>query len=203
MKLQGSILATKGNEESVWTHYLSAYHYVEIESVQEFDQFDAFQKYLNQEYFEWSEQNISLRGIWSHQETTYIFDPEMVDSVSEEELFSFAKLQDNTIRTLTHEKLSKSFRITQNTHQEMNELHFINKEIVSQKGSFADISKINQNELLKLIFPNLNFLAKLSYKSFKLKWTKEYQEYIAINNRDFVEMSKPKRKVKRPKWKFW
>lgn len=81
-----SYIAIKGNHISNTDAVFRYFNYQDLNKDQLFQNADEFYTYITHKYFEFSEQEIILRGIWISNGWTIIADPEMVDSIDEEAL---------------------------------------------------------------------------------------------------------------------
>jgi hypothetical protein len=81
--MTNSIIAIKGNHLDKATSVFETFNYVDKENDKQFDSWDKAASYLFDNYFEFANKEISIRGIWFNNGWTVICDPEMVDSIDD------------------------------------------------------------------------------------------------------------------------
>lgn len=87
----GSFIAIKGNFLDKANEIFNDFQYGDAFKEQQFDEWQAFNDYLFDNYFDFANKGIAIRGIWCNNDWTIINDPEMVDLFEEEVLMQLSE----------------------------------------------------------------------------------------------------------------
>ena len=117
-----AIIAIKGNHLEKINDIFEVLRYIDTNQNKEFDDWNQFNDYLINNYYDYANKEIALRGLWTNDYWTFIFDPETVDT-----------LDDNIINTLSNKLNSEiiTFVIQSNSNT-----YWFSKYYLSKKRQF-------------------------------------------------------------------
>ena len=107
--MTNSIIAIKGNHFDRVANIFECFRYNDLDKDKAFDNADKFNDFLFDNYFEFANREIALRGIWFDNGWTIISDPEMVDTVDEEALLKLSNTLESDVLTFIIQTTSSSF----------------------------------------------------------------------------------------------
>lgn len=88
------------------------FKYIDANNSSQFTNRDAFDTYLFDNYAEFADKEIALKGIWFDNGWTIISDPEMVDTLNEEALLQLSVNLNTVVITFIMQTTSGSFGFT-------------------------------------------------------------------------------------------
>jgi len=104
-----NIIALKGNHLDKATSVFETFNYVDNNNDKQFDSWDQAAGYLYDNYFEFANKEISIRGIWFDNGWTVICDPEMVDSLDDKMMETLSKKFNSDLFTFFIQSTSGSY----------------------------------------------------------------------------------------------
>jgi hypothetical protein len=107
--MTNSIIVIKGNYLNKVANIFECFKYNDLDQDKTFDNAMKFNEYLFDNYFEFANREIALRGIWFDNGWTIICDPEMVDTVDDEALLKLSKKLQSDVLTFIIQTTSGSF----------------------------------------------------------------------------------------------
>ena len=205
--MTNSIIAIKGNYLDKTNEIFNSFNYIDLELDKQFDDFDKFNEYLFENYFEFTNKDISLRGIWTDNNWTVINDPEMVDSIDEEVLLSLSKKLNTDILTFIIQTNSGSFGFTKYNKGIERHFYVVEGEItdnlylpLEQEKGLNINEEIFTDDIVKLA---KNFDIDIEGNNCKVFITKQF----GYNDEKKKELEQynttQKSNEKKPWWKFW
>ena len=109
MGLSNSLIAIKGNHLENTTQIFGIFGYVDRHKNKKYDKWESTADYLFTNYFDLSNKNIAIRGIWIDNGWTIICDPEMVDTIEDEKISQLSKDLKTSVLTFMVQSNSRSF----------------------------------------------------------------------------------------------
>ncbi len=110
--MTNSFIAIKGNYFGRADEIFSVFKYIDTKQDKQFDDWQTFNDYLFDNYFEFANNEVAIRGIWTDNGWTIIHDPEMVDTVEEEALLQLSRILNTDIVAFIIQTTSNSFGFT-------------------------------------------------------------------------------------------
>ncbi|WP_121357789.1 hypothetical protein [Flavisolibacter nicotianae] len=107
-----SFIAIRGNHLNKASEIFETFKYRDTHQDQQFDNWQKFNDFLFDNYFELSNNQTALRGLWSDNGWTIIHDPEMVDTEDEFALLELSRIFKTDILTFIIQTTSNSFGFT-------------------------------------------------------------------------------------------
>lgn len=107
--MTASYIAVNGNHLNNLPALFEVYKYNDTNNNTQFTNQEAFNTYLFDNYAEFADKEIALKGIWFDNGWTIINDPEMVDTLDEEALLNISKTVNTTVLTFIMQTTSGSF----------------------------------------------------------------------------------------------
>src|ERR1041384_7368530 len=86
-----SFIAIRGNYTSRAAEIFGAFKYNDTGQDKEFTDWDTFNDFLADNYIEFADKAIAIRGIWANNGWTIINDPELVDATDENALLALTQ----------------------------------------------------------------------------------------------------------------
>lgn len=208
--MTNSIIAIKGNHFDKVDTIFECFNYIDFANDQTFENADKFNEYLFDNYFEFANQEIALRGLWVYSGWTIISDPEMVDSVDDEAIIRLSKKLKSDVLTFIIQTNSGSFGFAKYNETKKRYFFSIDGETSYNIGlPTKEEQGINLNEkvcvddILKLAN---NFGIDLERKSSKSFIVKQlgYNDKMKLELEQFNQPQKSQvTATKKPWWKIW
>src|SRR5690554_5163662 len=110
--MTNSFIAIKGKHFDRADEIFSVFKYIDTKQDKQFDDWQTFNEYLFDNYFEFANNEVAIRGIWTDNGWTIIHDPEMVDTVDEMALIQLSRVLNTDIITFIIQTTSNSFGFT-------------------------------------------------------------------------------------------
>lgn len=107
--MTNSFIALKGDFLNQVDDVFGIYKYADTKTDSTFNDWDEFNNFLSENYFDYSNREIALRGIWFYNGWTIVCDPEMVDTVDEATLLELSQKLNTRIITFVIQTTSGSF----------------------------------------------------------------------------------------------
>jgi hypothetical protein len=104
-----SIIAIEGNHSNERSLIFKFLGYAEFKKDQAFSSLDSCAAFLHENYFDYANKNIALRGFWEYNGWTIILDPEMVDMAEDTALTMISGKLNSQVLTFLIEKTSGSY----------------------------------------------------------------------------------------------
>lgn len=205
-----SIIAIKGNHLEKTADIFECFMYDDMNQEKTFDNLDKFNKYLLDNYFEFANREIALRGIWVDNGWTLISDPEMVDTVDDEALIRLSKKLNSEVLPFIIQTTSGSYGFAK--YNKKKERHFFSTEKYVSDNIGSPLNeeqgvKLNEqvsaDDILKLAN---NFGIDLEGKSSNSFTVKQlgYSDEIKKGLEQFKQIQKSQTTdTIKPWWKIW
>lgn len=107
--MTNSILAIKGNHLDKQSDIFDAFRYTDLHQDKPFDYLSDMYTYVFDNYFNFSDRDVALRGIWVDSDWTIICDPETVDFLDDAALVKISEKLDSDVMTFLIQTTSGSF----------------------------------------------------------------------------------------------
>ena len=143
-----SIIAINGNQIDKTSEIFDAFKYIDLHHDKQFYSLDSCVTYLNENYFDSSKKNIALRGLWTLNGWTIIWDPEMVDMTDETAMETFSQKLNVEVLTFLIQTTSGSFGFAKYNRTKQRKFYSTDGRIAENFGSPLTEEKglnINQN----------------------------------------------------------
>ncbi|HRB71492.1 MAG TPA: hypothetical protein PK776_06550 [Flavobacterium sp.] len=204
--MTNSFIAIRGSLLNKSDQIFRILNYEDMGEDMQFEDWSEFNGYLFDNYFEFANQGIALRGIWMENDWTIINDPEMVDTIDEEGLIRLSNHFETEIVTFVIQTTSSCYGFT-----------VYNKTI--KRGFFVSDGEVidNSYEVLKeeegvnvneqafaddILNLAVNFGIDLQGKE-KHTYTVKKLSYLDIPEQEFAQQDQQECDNKKPWWKFW
>lgn len=152
MEFSIGIIAIKGDHLDKVEKIFNAFDYVDKGDDKTFKTWSEAGQYLFDKYFEHSNRDIALRGIWLDNTWTIICDPEMADMTEDSKVEELSKLTHSDIWTFMIQTSSGSFSFARFNPRKMRYFFTINGEIVENEGQPLPEEKgLNINDSIQAI----------------------------------------------------
>lgn len=206
--MTNSFIAIKGEHLNKAEDIFQTFKYSDTCRDRQFTDWESFDNYLLDNYFEFAENEIVLRGIWCANDWTIISDPEMVDILAEDALTELSERLNAFVITFIIQSNSGSFgfavyngspqrifftadgKIITNLFEPLNE----EKDLNINENVFSD-------DILMLAG---NFGIYLNGQEDKVYIVKQLV-YRKGNKKEILEVNKQtqQNRNKKPWWKIW
>ncbi len=208
--MTNSAIIIKGNHLDKVSEIFECFKYNDLGQDRAFENADKFNEYLFDNYFEFANREIALRGLWVDNGWTIISDPEMVDTVDDEALLRLSNKLNSEVQTFIIQTTSGSFGFAK--YDKIKQRHFFssNGEVTDNLGTpLTEEQGLNLNEkvfvddILKLAN---NFGIDLEGKSVKSYIVKQlgYSDEMKKELEQFNQVqTNQKTDTKKPWWKIW
>ena len=207
--MTNSFIAIKGNHFDRADDIFSVFKYIDTKQDKQFDDWQTFNDYLFDNYFDFANSEVAIRGIWTDNGWTVIHDPEMVDTVEELALLQLSRVLNTDIITFVIQTTSNSFGFT--VYNDTIKRHFFvsDGEItdnlydpLEQENGLNINENIFSDDILKLAEKfgiDLEGKNKLSYTVKQLAYSDEMKSELE----QFKQQQRQTIKSEKPWWKFW
>ncbi len=207
--MTNSFIAIKGNHFDRAEEIFSVFKYIDTKQDKQFDDWQTFNDYLFDNYFEFANNEVAMRGIWTDNSWTIINDPEMVDTVDEMALLQLSRILKTDIVTLIIQTTSNSFGFT--VYNDTIKRHFFvsDGEItdnlydpLEQENGLNINENIFSDDILKLaekLGIDLAGKNKITYTVKQLAYRDEMKSELE----QFKQQQSQTTKSDKPWWKFW
>lgn len=208
--MTNSIIIIRGNHLDKVSEIFECFKYNDLDQDRAFENVDKFNEYLFDNYFEFANREIALRGLWVDNGWTIISDPEMVDTVDDEALLRLSNKLNSEVQTFIIQTTSGSFGFAK--YDKIKQRHFFSTdaEIIDNFGSpLTEEQGLNLNEkvfvddILKLAN---NFGIDLEGKSGNSFIVKQlgYNDEMKKELEQFKQaQTNQTTDTKKPWWKIW
>lgn len=205
-----SIIIIRGNHLDKVSVIFECFKYNDLGQDKTFDNTDKFNEYLFDNYFDFANREIALRGLWVDNNWTIISDPEMVDTVDDETLLRLSNKLNSEVQTFIIQTTSGSFGFAM--YDKIKQRHFFatDGEVTDNFGSPLTEEQglsLNKNvfvdDILKLAN---NFGIDLEGKCGKSFIVKQlgYNDEMKMELEQFRQVqTSQKTDIKKPWWKIW
>lgn len=207
--MTNSFIAIKGNHFDRAEEIFSVFKYIDTKQDKQFDNWQNFNDYLFDNYFEFANKEVAIRGIWTDNSSTIINDPEMVDTVDDIALLQLSRILKTDIITFIIQTISNSFGFT--VYNDTIKRHFFvsDGEItdnlydpLEQENGLNINENISSDDILKLAEKfgiDLERKNKLTYTVKQLAYSDEMKSELE----QFKQQQRQTTKSEKPWWKFW
>ncbi|GGH27368.1 hypothetical protein FAZ19_18915 [Sphingobacterium alkalisoli] len=207
--MTNSFIAIKGNHFDRAGEIFSVFKYIDLKQDKQFDDWQTFNEYLFDNYFEFANNEVVIRGIWTDNGWTIIHDPEMVDTVEEEALLQLSRILDTDIVTFIIQTTSNSFGFT--VYNDTIKRHFFVSDGEITDNLYQPLEQenglnINENifsdDILKLaekLGIDLEAKIKRTYSIKQLAYGDEMKSELE----HFRQQQNQANTDKKPWWKLW
>ncbi|HTJ48745.1 MAG TPA: hypothetical protein VL443_04760 [Cyclobacteriaceae bacterium] len=207
--MTNSFIAIKGNFFDRSDEIFNIFKYVDTKQDKQFDDWQTFNDYLFDNYFDFANRELAIRGMWTNNGWTIINDPEMVDTVEEEALLQLSRTLNTDIVTFMIQTTSNSFGFT--IYNDTIKRHFFVSDGEVTDNLFAPIEQekdLNINEdifsddILKLaskLGVDLEGKNRLTYTVKQLAYNEEMKNELE----QFRQQQGQTTISEKPWWKFW
>ena len=208
--MTSSIIIIRGNHLNKVSDIFECFKYNDFDQDRVFENADKFNEFLFDNYFEFANREIALRGLWVDNGWTIISDPEMVDTVDDEALLRLSNKLNSEVQTFIIQTTSGSFGFAK--YDKIKQRHFFSTdgEVTDNFGSpLTEEQGINLNErvfvddILKLAS---NFGIDLEAKSVNSFIVKQlsYSDELKKELEQFKQVqANQMTNTKKPWWKIW
>jgi hypothetical protein len=207
--LTKSFIAIKGNFLNNLTKIFETFNYVDFKQDKLFNNWNELNTYLHDNYFEFTENDIALRGIWFNNGWTIISDPEMVDVLEEDKMQRLSAKLDAELITFLIQSTSGSFGFTV-YNQTIKRRFFVSngKAVDNLFEPLKEELGLNINEYISV--NDIVYLAEdlgidlqgKSDNTFVVKQL-EYNDEMKAELEQFKQQAMAQDVTKKPWWKIW
>ena len=213
------LIAIKGNHLDKTDRLFSTFDYIDNGESKTYTTWDEAGKFLDDNYFDYANRDIALRGIWVDNGWTIIYDPEMVDLLESEKIETISKTINADIWTILIQTTSGSFSFSKFAPSRQRHFLVVDGQIAENEGTPLPEEKgLNMNE--KIFGDDLESLAKTLGFKIQPETTGDYiVKYLSYNDQMKAQLAqfKPTTKEKpalskptedkstndKPWWKVW
>lgn len=207
--MTNSYIAIKGNFLDKTDKIFQSFKYIDTKQDKQFDDWQTFNDYLYDNYFELTNKEIAIRGIWTDNSWTIINDPEMVDSIEEESLTQLSRTLNADIITFIIQTTSNSFGFT--VYNDTIKRHFFvsDGEItdnlydpLEQESGLNINENIFSDDILKLAKKIGIDLEGKNRQTYIVKQL-AYSDEMKVELEQFIQQQNQTNNTNKPWWKFW
>ncbi|WP_040626657.1 hypothetical protein [Mucilaginibacter paludis] len=208
--MTNSIIAIKGSHLDKQIEIFKEFNYVDVQQDEQFDNLNDMYDYLFDNYFNFSERDVVLRGIWFDNDWTIICDPEMINVWDGPALLKLSDKVKSDVMTFLIQTTSGSFGFTKCGLSGQRNFLSINGSVTENTGlPLPEESGLNINEqiftddiisLADKFGINFEKTAPQSCLAKKLNYTEELKRELTTFKSDRVKVPTQK---KHTWWKFW
>ena len=203
------LIAIKGNHFDKTDKLFSTFDYADNGESKTYTTWDEAGKFLDNNYFEYANRDIALRGIWVDNGWTIIYDPEMVDLLEDEKIELLSKTIDTDIWTILIQTTSGSFSFSKFSPNKVRHFFVSDGQINENEGlPLSEETGLNINT--KIFGDDLESLAKTLGFKIQPDTTGEYiVKHLSYNDQmkeqlaQFKQETKGKSTETKPWWKVW
>lgn len=204
-----AIIAIKGNYSDKANELFSAFDYVDNGKSKTYFTWTEAENFLGDNYFEYTSQDVALRGIWTDNGWTIIYDPEMVDMLEDEKIETLSKTIKADIWTILIPTTSGSFSFSKFAPGKLRHFFVIDGQIAANQGTpLPEEKELNISE--EISGSDLESLAAtLGFKIPPEPVGNYIVKYLSYNDamKERLARFKQETKVKpgenKPWWKIW
>jgi hypothetical protein len=203
------LIAIKGNHLAKTDRLFSTFDYIDNGDSKTYTTWTEAVNFVDDNYVEYANRDIALRGIWVDNGWTIIYDPEMVDLLEDEKIERFSKTIGADIWTILIQTTSGSFSFSKFSPNKVRHFFVSNGQITENEGMpLPEETGLNMNE--KIFADDLGSLAQtLGFKihpdtsgDFIVKYL-PYNEQMKTNLAQFKQETKSQPTENKPWWKIW
>jgi hypothetical protein len=205
--MTNAIIAIKGDHWNNQDTIFEAFKYEDLKQDKLFDNLDKAGEYLFNNYFNFSEKDIALCGIWIDNGWTMLLDPEMVNVLDDEALVNISSKLNAPVHTFIIQTTSNSFAFASYNQIKQRQFMSIEGNITEDTGTpMSEESGLNINnqifvdDILKLANKIGIDMEGKNAKAFTVKQL-GYNEELKMQLNSFQTVQ-PQRS-KKAWWKFW
>ena len=206
-----NIIALKGNHLDKATSVFETFNYVDNNNDKQFDSWDKAASYLYDNYTDFADKEISIRGIWFDNGWTVICDPEMVDSLNDTIMQTLSKKFNSDLFSFLIQSTSDSYSFTKYAPDKQR--HFFSSDGQNTDNEGAQLSEESGLNINEKIFEVdiIKLAAKLGIdmnpEKKKTSFTVKELAYNETMKQQLAQFSqKPKQTnsdTQKPWWKIW
>lgn len=116
MGYNSSVIAIKGNDTAKADLLFKAFRYFDLKSDKMFPSVTEAITYLSEHFSRMVEEDdVVIRGLWSDQQFTYLYDPEITDATDEDALEDLAKKMNTDIYVFIIQEVSGTYEFAHYT----------------------------------------------------------------------------------------
>lgn len=199
----------KGNHLDKTDRIFSTFDYIDNGENKNYSTWSDATTFLDDNYLEYANRDIALRGIWADSGWTIIYDPEMVDMLESEKIETLSKAINADIWTILIQTTSGSFSFSKFAPNRQRHFLVVDGQIAESEGTpLPEEMGLNINE--KIFGDNLESLAKTLGFKIQPDTTGDYiVKYLSYNDQmkeqlaQFKQTTKAKTAENKPWWKVW
>lgn len=145
--MTNSIIAIRGNHFDQIDTIFECFKYIDLVKNKKFDNVIKFNDYLFDNYLEFANRQIVLRGIWYEKGWTIISDPEMTDAFKEEALLKLSTKFNAEVLTFIIQTTSGSFGFAKYYKTKLRSFFSIDgDEMINFNSPLKEENDLNINE---------------------------------------------------------
>jgi hypothetical protein len=129
------VIAIKGNHLDKTDKLFSTFDYIDNSEGKSYSTWAEAQNFLNDNYFEYANKDMALRGIWEDNGWTIVYDPEMVDLLESEKLESISEITSADIWTILIQTTSGSFSFSKFAPTRVRHFFVADGQIAENEGT--------------------------------------------------------------------
>ena len=142
-----NIIAIRGNHLDEISSVFECFKYTDLAKDETFDNSIDYNNYLFDNYLEFANREIALRGIWFENDWTIISDPEMTDLFKEEALLQLSNKLNSDVLTFIIQTTSGSFGFSKYYKTKLRSFLSIDgDEMINFNPPLAEEKDLNINE---------------------------------------------------------
>lgn len=207
--MTNSLIAIKGNYFDRADEIFSVFKYIDTKQDKQFDDLQTFNEHLFDNYFEFANNEVAIRGIWTDNDWTIIHDPEMVNTFDRMTLLQFSRVLNTDIITFIIQTTSNSFGFT--VYNGRIKRHFFVSDGEITDNLYDPLPQENGLNINENIFSDdiLNLPEKLGIglkgKSKRTYTVKQlaYSDEMKSELEQFRQQQPQVNTDKKPWWKIW
>lgn len=207
--MTNSFIAIKGNHLDRADEIFSLFKYIDTKQDKQFDNWQTYNAYLFDNYFNFANNEVSIRGIWTDNGWTIIHDPEIVDTIEEEALLQLSRILNTDIVTFIIQTTLNSFGFTVYNDTIKRNFFVSDSEIINnlyepleQENGLNINENIFSDDILKLakkLGIDLEVKTKRTYTVKQLTYSNEMENELE----HFRQQQSQIDTNKKPWWKLW
>jgi len=203
------VIAIKGNHLDKADRLFSTFDYIDSGENKTYTTWTEAATFLDDNYFEYANREIALRGIWEDNGWTIIYDPEMVDMLEEEKIEMLSKTNSSDVWTILIQTTSGSFSFSKFSPKKVRHFFVSDGQITEDKGTPLPEERglsINENifvDDLESLTKTLGFkILPDTSRDFVVKYL-SYNDQMKANLSQFKQRTKSQPTENKPWWKVW
>ncbi|QES88563.1 hypothetical protein [Rhizosphaericola mali] len=207
--MTNSFIAINGDHIDRVDEIFSVFKYIDTKKDKHFEDWQTFNDFLFDNYFEFTNNEVAIRGIWVDNGWTIIHDPEIVDSFEEEALLELSRTLNTDIVTFIIQTTSNTFGFTVYNETIKRKFFVSSGEIsdniyepLEQENGLNINENIFSDDILKLaekLGIDLEAKRKRTYTVKQLAYSDEMKNELD----DFRQQQTQTIAEKKPWWKLW